>query len=882
MSKKRKDTSIGYDRGAERRRAMKDGVLDFLRNLIGPAIFIIVVGIAAVVVVKYTAKPAPDEVIEARNNAENPTEPIVLENGTLRLTMDPANTQFEIETANGMVWKSTPEGAANDPVAQSNYKDRLQSTLYLTYSTENGVDTLFDSKTYCTDEGIFEIEQTGPDSLTLHYTIGKMEKVFIEPGVILEADFNALTDNLDTSTAKVVRDYYKKLDINNLKKADLKKKDDYLARYPIFETEVIYVQRDSLNDGIKKKIEGYMVEAGYTYEQLMKDNEMDMEESVSDKPIFNLDVEYKLDGDDLLVSIPFDKMEYRSKYPIYGITVLPNFGAGTKDEDGYLLLPEGGGAQIMFNNGKTSQRPYYSNMYGWDEAQYRDAIVHDNSVRFNTFGIAKGGNSFLCMLEEGAPYAAVQAEVSGMSTSYNIANATYTMLKRDRYEVGVRNNAEVYVYEDELPQDESIIQRYRFLNTDDYVEMAHAYGDYLDERSGGRFGEDVTYASTGTPVTLEIIGAIDDKRQVMGVPTYVPVKLTTYDEADSIVHDLSEGMPDCNLSVKLTGWSNGGVRQKIYKSIKPVKDLGSKKDLDALVQDVQSVGADLYLNGITQRAWDSNIFDGFFTFRDATRFVSKKLAAVYPVNTVTFNMRTSRKPSYVLKNAQALEMADNFMQYAKDAGADVSFDDRGRTLSADYYRKNPISRQQAMENEVAQLQEAADAGTNIMINAGNDYAVPYATVVTNMDLSGSHYTVVDNEIPFYQIALHGRVNYTGESINQAQNATDELLKSAEYGAGLSFTVMAEDSFALQDTEYSKYFGASLTDELRQEIIDTYKRYNDSFKGTFTERITGHRYITQSLTETEYADGTKVYVNYGYEDAEADGMLVPARDYEVAR
>ena len=32
----------------------------------------------------------------------------------------------------------------------------------------------------------------------------------------------------------------------------------------------------------------------------------------------------------------------------------------------------------------------------------------------------------------------------------------------------------------------------------------------------------------------------------------------------------------------------------------------------------------------------------------------------------------------------------------------------------------------------------------------------------------------------------------------------------------------------------------------------------------------------------YADGTKVYVNYGFSEAQADGITVPARDYLVVR
>ena len=47
-------------------------------------------------------------------------------------------------------------------------------------------------------------------------------------------------------------------------------------------------------------------------------------------------------------------------------------------------------------------------------------------------------------------------------------------------------------------------------------------------------------------------------------------------------------------------------------------------------------------------------------------------------------------------------------------------------------------------------------------------------------------------------------------------------------------------------------------------------------------MTGHERMSDDVTCTEYADGTKVYVNYGYDDFSSDGITVPARDYLVVK
>ena len=205
----------------------------------------------------------------------------------------------------------------------------------------------------------------------------------------------------------------------------------------------------------------------------------------------------------------------------------------------------------------------------------------------------------------------------------------------------------------------------------------------------------------------------------------------------------------------------------------------------------------------------------------------------------------------------------------------------GIDLSSDFYRKKTYSRQAVMDLQTKQLKGYADEGKNVMINMGNDYAVPFSSMVTNMDLRGSEYTILDEYVPFFQIAVHGRVNYTGEPINICGNPEEEVLYSAEYGAGLNFSFMKEDSFATQKTLYTEYYGSNY-DALKADMLSIYTRYNDELGHTFNQEMTGHKNLTADVSCTEYADGTKVYVNYGYNDYKDGSVLVPARDYKVTK
>lgn len=859
---------------AVRKAELKAALLRRLKEFIVPGIILAVIVAGILVVTLWREEEEPVEVVKV-NAFEGEQEQYILENDKIVFTLDARTTQFSVKTKEtGKVWYSNPQEADSDALAVGEEKNKLKSTILLTYSNINGVNTLYNNYSYSMERGIYDIEQ-GADYIKVYYSIGDVAKEFVIPPVILADSMDHLTGAMDVNGKQLIRDYYKKYDINNLGKND--DRDALLASYPILETEVIYVLRDGAKDNIKRKLESVFAEAGYTYEAFLADKELDFSEYVSDKPVFNVNMIYRLDGGDLLVEVPMGELECKKEYPIYSLSILPYFGTQGADKDGFLLVPEGGGGLIDFNNGKVAQNSYYANVYGWDEGQSRSAVVHETSTCFNVFGISDLKDSFICIMETGAPYASVQADISGRVHSYNYVNAAYTILYREQYDIADRFTGSLYVYEENMPQ-ESLVQRYQFIGSGSYVDMAGTYREYLLSRYSGYM---TMKDDAEAPVCLEILGAADKKKQVLGVPVSRPLKLTSYSEALQMIKDFQgEGLG--NMSVKLSGWMNGGVRQKILSKVKLISDLGSSKDFKALTSYAKENGIPLYLNGSTAYARNSGVLDGFLVFTDAAKFVSRESAKLYPYSTITFGQRKSEDAYYLLGADVSRKMADNLASYAAGRGVGVSLEDIGKNLASDFNKDNPVRRQAALESQQEWLKDQRDDGTEFMINGGNDYALPFSSMITNMDLTGTKYTIIDRAVPFYQIAIHGYVDYTGEPLTLTQNWEEELLVSAEYGAGLSFTLMKESAFALQNTLYTKYFGADYA-SWHDRILEIYGRYNEELGGIFSQRITGHERITDTLACTVYEDGTKVYVNYGYEDVTAsDGTLVKARDYKAVR
>ncbi|MCR5503057.1 MAG: hypothetical protein K6F53_08610 [Lachnospiraceae bacterium] len=863
----KREKAINQERITERNNKIRET----LKSLIFPTILALIILGGVYFVINYQARPEEEEIVELRSYTGD-DQAIVMENDSLKFTMDPLTTQFTVEVKeSGKVWSSNPEGAANDSLALLEEKNKLQSPLIMSYAVETGLETTVNSYSQSALNGIYEISREG-DSIRVDYSLGNVEKEYIIPPVMTKDSYEKWTALMEKDDSGVISQYYKKYDIKKLKKTD--NKEELLTNYPKLAEQNLYILRSSTKENVRKKMQGIFESVGYTYEDYTADKELDLSQKTSDKPIFDVSVIYSLDGDDLKVEIPFSAMQYKKDYPIYTLTPLPYFGAGGPADEGYILVPEGGGSLINFNNGKTSQNNYYANVYGWDMCLTRKAVVHNTRAYYGVYGIANKDDSFLCILEDGRSYAAIQADVAGKNHSYNYVNAIYSISQREQYDVGDIANSDIYKYVDKLP-DESLVQRYRFISSGSYVDMARNYQDYLKDKYGQYLSLNT---DANTPVSIEIVGAVDKVKQVFGVPVSRPLKLTTYREAEEIIKTLkADGLQ--NMSVKLSGWCNGGVKQKILKKVKPIHSLGSGKDLQNLATTANSEGVNLYLNGITQYAFDSTLANGFFSYTDAAKLISKERVKLLEYSHTTYAQRDDLDPYYLLHTSLAGKMSDALASTAKKYGVGASFENDGRDLSSDFYRKAPYSRE-----AVSKLQEERFKGldsTKVMINMGNDYAVPYVDMVTNMDLKGSEYTILDGCVPFYQIALHGYIDYTGRSVNICGNAEEQILESAEYGAGLSYTVMKESAFALQKTLYTEYYGSEFA-SCHQELVDTYSRYNAELGHTFNQEMTGHERLSETVTVTEYADGTRVYVNYGYADYDAEGVTVSARDYRVVR
>lgn len=806
---------------------------------------------------------------------EGSSEPITLESSGLLFELDPTTTQFVLtEKASGRQWRSTPENAANDSAALAANKETLQSTLIVSYATTSGAID-FNNFRYSIQGGNYTIEKLDDQSLQVNYAIGNIEKSYMLPTVITKDRMDDFMAQMSKKDSRKLEGYYSLYEPEKVAKRD--DKADLIALYPDIETQAMYILKSDVSEKNKEKIEEYFATVNYSQEDFDLDQQLVAGAKERDSAVFNVSMIYRLEGNDFVVEIPYSSIRYRTSYPITYITPLPMFGAAGLDEQGAILIPEGGGALINFNNGKNNQSSYYSNLYGWDYGSIRLEVVNETRSNFPVFGMLRENGSFLCMLEGATSYASIQADVSMRYNSYNYTSARYNVLHYDSYNMSAKTAQLVYMFEKQVP-DDAIIQRYRFFDGNDYVTMANAYRDYLCDRYD--LLEDAQ-ASAQVPVSVELVGAIDKTVEKVGLPIESVYPTTTFAQAEEIITDLA-GENVQNLNVRMSGWANGGVTQQVLTSVNILNELGGKSGMQKLIATAKEQNIPLYFDGISCFAFDSGILEGFLTFRDAARHTTREQAVIYPYDIVTYQPSEWLDPLYLVTPSYAQSCAANLINALTNVDAyGVAFRDIGNHLSADYNPRNPVTREEVLAMNVQTMQDARSAGQHVMIKQGNLYAVPYADVITDMSLMGTKFALIDETIPFFQIALHGLKDYTGQPINLASDYHEEFLRCVEYGSGLNFTFMAENTRLLQDTLHSGYYAAYYTD-WRDHVIEMVTRYQAEMGDLNQLRIVAHDHLAEDVAVTTYANGTVVYVNYGLTPFTADGRTIPARDYLVER
>jgi hypothetical protein len=809
---------------------------------------------------------------------EKSTEDMVLENEFLEFRFVPKTAEIILtEKSDGTRWRSNPlnHDAERLPNTDTVTQQLMASQFALEYADVSGVGMTLYSGDESVKPGAFHYA-FADGGLEVSYTVGTLARTYVVPPAVPEERMLQFLENMNKDDQSLVSAGYRLYDINKLRSGD--DRVELLALYPDLARRKVYALRDDTQTYMKEQYEILFAAAGYTYDNYVEDIARYPSVSGSEKPAFNITFHYRLEGNSLVLSVPFDRMAYRPAYPITQLSVMPYMGAGTVDDEGYLLVPDGCGALIYFNNGRQNQIAYSSYVYGWDEAMPRlgGAVITDDKAPFPAFGIQKNGKALLCVIEEGASYAEVRADVSGRNSMWNNVYARFDMVHGAVMDIATRSERAVYLYESGLHAGEQILLRYTPCASGGYAGMAGEYRSWLMKK----YPSLTARKDGGVPIAVEIPGAVNKTQHRLGIPFDKPLKLTSYAETEGMIRDFTDwGWRGVN--VKLNGWFNRSVEHSVPTRVKLISELGSKKDFHRLLASAEKNGYAVFPEADFMYMKDTRPFDGFSLYRDAARYVSRKRIEKYPYSFVWFGERIKwGKLSYLARPAFTMSLIDGFRQKAGRLGLhNIAFRSMALKVSGDYNERRALSREASMKLRQEKFSALSGSGTGILLNTGFAFAAPWADFITDLAIDDQGFGITDVSVPFYPMVLHGLVPYTGRAINLAEDYTRNLLKTVESGAGLYFSFMAEESAVLQETKFRQFY-ANEYGKWAGDADALYRKFTADFAGLYNLTMTDHAILSPGVTLTEYENGTRVLVNLSGNVWNGLGVTVNADDYLV--
>ncbi len=626
------------------------------------------------------------------------------------------------------------------------------------------------------------------------------------------------------------------------------------------------------------RMQNVITETGYTPLEAGEDHLLNnLDPILANMQTFVIPIEYILDQSELLVRILVDEIEYPMNienrigevfsFPVLSIRLLENFGAANIDQEGYIFIPDGSGALINLNNGRLFASGFNEPVYGRDNSiePLNEVRRYPEVVRLPVFGIKQDDHAMFAIIEEGAAFANIRADISGRSDNYNRVYTEFRLLPRSRVSLSVETDniefsGSLPVYQMRLYEGNYQI-RYAFLSGDEanYVGMAHYYQDYLISKHE----LNPLKARENIPFYLELVGAIDKKEPVLGIARNVIRPLTTFGQAQSILTSLAErGI--ANIHLKYTGWLSGGINHVYPRSVSIERSLGGADEFKDLVEFAKANGHQIYPSVGFLNVYRNSWFNGFSTSNDAAYFINRLQARVYDYNLDTFERR--REGRYLVSPRILEDLTARFLSdYDQYQLNNIALFDLARELNSDFiYDINKlVDREQALQIVTNSFANIKDAGYNIMVDHGNSYAIPYVNSIINMPMSSSSYHIVNEDIPFYQIVLHGLIDYAGQPLNLSSNYQIDFLKLLESGSYPYFMGSYEDSSELKDTKYDYLYALNYSDWLNL-AVELYGIANEVLGDVQDQRIVEHQKLMENVNLTRFENGKVIIVNYNKE------------------
>lgn len=597
-------------------------------------------------------------------------------------------------------------------------------------------------------------------------------------------------------------------------------------------------------------------------------------------PLFAITVELRIADGGFQVNIPTGKILFNKTYPIASISLLDYFGAGYSGGEGYLLVPDGCGSLVDFNNKNGVESEFSFPIYGEDLTKgLRFKETETQVSTLPIFGIHKAEQGFLAIIKEGATLATVKgSKPVSDSRPFAYVHPEFLLIDQSSVILGEGEyEAKAFTYQKSMYEGSLSID-YKFLekNKSDYSAMANSYREYLIAQNPDLKNTKAALTKNAAiPFYVELIGAAKGYQSFLGLNYEGIEPLTTFDQAEELITNMQKDGVSV-IKPKFTAYFNGGIDQTLPVRFNVEKSLGGVNGLKNLLKFTNQQSIPLYTSVTLQTAYPGN---GYQINRNASRTMDERNAKIYSIYNLV--SQKGERPQYIVSPEYLATVVDKWLSKTGSLQSQsVAMNDLGSNLYQDYKKASPVNREQSMKIIIEQAKKIKSQKQQVMYDFANSYAIPYATDMINVATTNSGFLNEDETIPFYQMVISGLVSYTGNPWNLTTDTEQAMLKSVEYGGGVYYRWIYAASQKTKDTDHPELFSLNYK-TWYDEAINQYKKMNGILGPVQGMQIVSHngQLETPGVTLTQYEDGSKVYVNYNQTPVTIDGLTIAAKSFD---
>ncbi len=576
-----------------------------------------------------------------------------------------------------------------------------------------------------------------------------------------------------------------------------------------------------------------------------------------------LTVHYKLEDDYLYVYADSSEVKEDNISTVDGkiltkLQLTPYFGAiPAADENGnptsgYMIIPDGSGAVINYNNGKGNYPDYNQQVYNRD---YTAVPLTSPRVTEQAYlpvlATVNDGNGIVAIASDGDSNVYARAQVSGQNKQvYNNCYFEFETRSSDTFFMSGDSSNRLNVFEKDGIKTERFGVRYYPVGDGkenvNYADCAEVYRNYLIKEKGLQSQKD-----NSNDLYLDLFGGVLKRTSIVGLPFNLKTEITGFDQAGEIVSKLKDQGVDA-FKVNYNDWTNNSIKNKISTNAKPSGTLGGKSDFEDFIK-TDGVTVFPSLNNFTMDKSSS----GYWTLTSTAIRISNAYSRQSSYS-LSFGVAKKGVAPALLSPAKYNQAFEEMVEGYKDRDLTAAgFGYFSSRLVGDYNRKDTYSRNKTMNLLVDEYKNAKEQIGSIIADEANAYILPYVSNVTNVPVSSSGFDVTDFDIPFYQMVIHGYVPYASTAINASSNSDESFLLSLASGSQIHYDLTYADADTLQDTEYNELYYSNYKGWIEM-AANQYKASQSVFNGIADYTISNFEVSDDNneLTTTYSKDGAQ--------------------------